>query len=69
MQKWYANKILLNTLILIMVVAFMGYVFRPSLQIKQVGLIVFLVVGTMVMIRGVVKITMGMRKNRKVTQR
>ena len=62
MQKWYTNKVLLNTLILIMVAGFMGYLFRPSPQIKQLGLIVFLVVGTMVMIRGVVKITMGMRK-------
>ena len=61
MQKWYTNKILLNTLIFIMVVGFIGYLL-PSLQIKQLGLIVFLVAGTMVMIRGVVKITMGMRK-------
>ena len=61
MQKWYTNKILLNTLIFIMVVAFIGYLL-PSPQIKQLGLIVFLVAGTLVMIRGVVKITMGMRK-------
>jgi F0F1-type ATP synthase assembly protein I len=61
MQKWYTNKILLNTLIFIMVVGFIGYLL-PSPQIKQLGLIVFLVAGTMVMIRGVVKITMGMRK-------
>ena len=62
MQKWYRNKALLNTLILIMVLGFIGYLFRPSLQIKQWGLIAFLVAGTLVMIRGVVKITMGMRK-------
>ncbi len=62
MRKWYANKILLNTLILIMVVGFMGYLFRPAAQIKQLGLIIFLVAGTLVMIRGIVKITMGMRK-------
>ena len=62
MQKWYTNKILLNTLILIMVVGFIGYLFRPTVQIKQLGLIIFLIVGTLVMIRGVVKITMGMRK-------
>ncbi len=61
MQKWYTNKILLNTLIFIMIVGFIGYLL-PSPQIKQLGLIVFLVAGTMVMIRGVVKITMGMRK-------
>lgn len=61
MQKWYTNKVLLNTLILIMIVGFIGY-FYPSPQIKQLGLIVFLVAGTMVMIRGVVKIMMGMRK-------
>ena len=62
MQKWYTNKILLNALILIMVVGFIGYALRPSLQIKQLGLIVFLIAGTLVMIRGVVKITMGIRK-------
>jgi F0F1-type ATP synthase assembly protein I len=61
MQKWYTNKVLLNTLILIMIVGFIGYLL-PTPQIKQLGLIVFLVAGTMVMIRGVVKITMGMRK-------
>jgi hypothetical protein len=61
MQKWYTNKILLNTLIFIMVVGFIGYLL-PSPQIKQLGLIVFLVAGTMVMIRGIVKITMGLRK-------
>ena len=49
MQKWYTNKILLNTLIFIMVVGFIGYLL-PSPQIKQLGLIVFLVAGTMVMI-------------------
>jgi F0F1-type ATP synthase assembly protein I len=62
MQKWYTNKVLLNTLIFIMIGGFMGYLLRPSLQIKQLGLIIFLITGTMVMIRGVVKITMGMRK-------
>ena len=61
MQKWYTNKILLNTLIFIMIVGFIGYLL-PSPQIKQLGLIIFLVAGTLVMIRGVVKITMGMRK-------
>ncbi len=61
MQKWYTNKVLLNTLILIMIVGFIGYLL-PTPQIKQLGLIVFLIAGTMVMIRGVVKITMGLRK-------
>ena len=60
MQKWYTNKVLLNTLISIMIVGFIGYLL-PSPQIKQLGLIIFLIAGTMVMIRGVVKITMGMR--------
>ena len=64
MQKWYTNKILLNTLIFIMVVGFIGYLL-PSPQIKQLGLIIFLVAGTLVMVRGVVKITMGMRKARR----
>lgn len=44
-----------------MIVGFIGYLL-PSPQIKQLGLTVFLVAGTLVMIRGVVKITMGMRK-------
>ena len=61
MQKWYTNKILLNMLIFIMIVGFIGYLL-PFPQIKQLGLTVFLVAGTLVMIRGVVKITMGMRK-------
>ena len=61
MQKWYTNKVLLNTLILIMIVGFIGYLL-PSPQIKPLGLIIFLIAGTMVMIRGVVKITMGIRK-------
>lgn len=69
MQKWYTNKVLLNALIFIMVVGFMGYLLRPSVQIKQLGLIIFLVVGTLVMIRGVVKITMGMRKTGRSSQR
>ena len=63
MQKWYANKVLLNTLICIMVVGFIGwYLPQSSPQIKQLGLIVFLVAGTTVMIRGVVKIMIGIRK-------
>ena len=61
MQKWYTNKALLNTLIFIMIVGFIGYLLPPP-QIKQLGLIIFLIAGTGVMIRGVVKITMGMRK-------
>ena len=61
MQKWYTNKVLLNTLILIMIVGFIGYLL-PSPEIKKLGLIVFLIAGTMVMIRGVVKISMGLRK-------
>lgn len=69
MQKWHTNKVLLNALIFVMVIGFMGYLLRPSIQIKQLGLIIFLVAGTLVMIRGVVKITMGMRKTRRESQR
>lgn len=69
MQKWYTNKVLLNALIFVMVIGFMGYLLRPSIQIKQLGLIIFLVAGTLVMIRGVVKITMGIRKTRRESQR
>ena len=69
MQKWYTNKVLLNALIFVMVIGFMGYLLRPSIQIKQLGLIIFLVAGTLVMIRGIVKITMGIRKTRRESQR
>ena len=68
MQKWYTNKILLNALIFIMVIGFIGYLLL-SPQIKQLGLIIFLITGTLVMIRGVVKITMGMRKAGRESQR
>lgn len=62
MGKWYVSKVILNALILIMVVGFMAYMFRPSAPIQQVGIVLFLTAGTAVMVRGVVKITMGMRR-------
>lgn len=63
MKKWYTNKTLLNTFIAIMIVGFIGFLFPHSPQTKLVGIIVFLTAGTLIMVRGVVKITMGMRKN------
>lgn len=62
MTTWYENKILLNTFILIMVVAFAVYIFQRSAEIGQWGLVIFLTSGTLIMIRGVVRITMRMRK-------
>jgi hypothetical protein len=62
MEKWYISKALLNTLILTMVIGFLAYMSRPSPQLKQLGLVIFLIAGTLVMVRGVVKITMGMRR-------
>ena len=61
MKKWYENKILLNAAILIMIVGFIAYILQQPPQMKQLGLVIFLTVGTLIMIRGVVKITMGMR--------
>ncbi|MCZ6676551.1 MAG: hypothetical protein O7E52_04800 [Candidatus Poribacteria bacterium] len=65
MGKWYANKVILNALILIMCVGFMAYMFKQSPQIEQAGIVIFLAAGTLVMVRGVVKITMGMRRMRR----
>ena len=62
MGTWYENKILLNTFILIMVVAFAVYIFQRSTEIGQWGLVIFLTSGTLIMVRGVVRITMRMRK-------
>ena len=62
MGTCYENKALLNTFILIMVVAFTVYMFQRSTQIGRWGLVIFLTSGTLIMIRGVVRITMRMRK-------
>ncbi len=61
MKKWYENKTLLNAAILIMIVGFIAYMLRQPPQMKQLGLVIFLTAGTLIMIRGVVKITMRMR--------
>jgi hypothetical protein len=61
MQKWYENKTLLNTLIVLMCVSFIAYFFFHW----EWGLPIFLIVGTAIMVRGVVKITMRMRANRR----
>jgi hypothetical protein len=65
MKKWYVSKVILNALILAMVVGFMLYMFRPSAQVAQSGLVIFLTAGALVMVRGVVKITTGMRRARR----
>ena len=63
MQKWYENKKLLNTFIFLMCISFVAYFFFHW----GWGLPLFLCGGTAIMVRGVVKITMRMRrkKNRK----
>ena len=61
MKKWYENKTLLNAAILIMIVGFIAYILRQPPQMNQLGLVIFLTAGTLIMIRGVVKITMRMR--------
>ena len=62
MGTWYENKPLLNTFILIMVIAFVMFMFQRSTQIGRWGLVIFLTSGTLIMIRGVVRITMRMRE-------
>lgn len=61
MKKWYENRTLLNAAILIMIVGFIAYILRQPPQMKELGLVIFLTAGTLIMIRGVVKITMRMR--------
>ena len=62
MDKWYISVTVLNVLALIMLMGFLAYFFQPSPLVKRLGLIFFLTAGTLVMVRGVVKITMGMQK-------
>ena len=61
MKKWVENKTLLNAAILIMVVGFIAYMLRQPPQMKQLGLVIFLIAGTLIMVRGIIKITMRMR--------
>lgn len=60
MQKWYENRTLLNISILLMIICFVSYYFYQW----RWGLSLFLTFGTVIMIRGVVKITMRMRDNK-----
>ena len=60
MQKWYENRALLNTFIGLMGVSFIAYFFFHW----KWGMPLFLALGTAIMIRGVVKITMRMRANK-----
>ena len=61
MRKWYTSKGALNVLIFIMVVGFAAYMYKQSPHIERSGLVIFLTGGTLILIRGIVKITMGMR--------
>jgi hypothetical protein len=62
MEKWYVSKAFLNTLLIVMAVGFLAYFLRKPAQIQQLGLVIFLTAGTLIMVRGVIKITMGMRQ-------
>lgn len=61
MQKWYENTTLLNTFIGAMCISFIAYYF---FQWKW-GLPLTLFLGTAIMVRGIVKITMRMRGRKK----
>ena len=60
MHKWYENTALLNILIVLMSISAVVYFF---LQWK-IGLPLLLIFGTLIMIRGVIKITMRMRASK-----
>ena len=57
MQKWYENRTLLNTAVALMAAAFIAYFFLQW----HWGMPLFLALGTAIMIRGIVRITMRMR--------
>lgn len=61
MQKWYENRILLNTAVALMAAGFIAYFFLQW----HWGLPLFLALGTAIMIRGIVKITARMRANKR----
>ena len=61
MQKWYENTTLLNIFIVFMVVCVFSYFFYQW----KMGLYLFLFSGTVIMVRGVTKITIRMRNRKK----
>lgn len=61
MQKWYENRTLLNIFIVLMCASFVAYFFFQW----NWGLPLTLCLGTAIMVRGVVKITMQMRSRRR----
>ena len=66
MDKWYVSKTVLNGLAIVMLIGFLAYFVQPSPLVKRLGLVFFLTAGTLVMVRGVVKINMGMQKGRRL---
>lgn len=60
MHKWYENTALLNTLIVLMSISAVVYFFLQ----QKIGLPLLLIFGTIIMIRGVIKITMRMRASK-----
>ena len=65
MEKWYVSKALLTALVLTTLLGFLAYLFLPAPQSKRLGLVIFLTGGALVLVRGIIKITMGMRKQRE----
>ncbi len=63
MQHWYENRKLLNTFIVVMCAGFIAYLFLGW----RWGVPLFLGSGTAIMVRGVVKITMRMRRRKRGT--
>ena len=60
MYKWYENTTLLNTFIILMLInAFVHFFLR-----WKIGLPLLLIFGTLIMVRGVIKITMRMRASK-----
>jgi predicted RND superfamily exporter protein len=62
MEKWYVRKALLTALVLTTLLGFLAYLFHSAPQIKRLGLVIFLTGGALVLVRGIIKITMGMRQ-------
>lgn len=60
MPKWYENTVILNTLIILMSISAVVYFFLRW----KIGLPLLLIFGTLIMIRGVIKITMRMRASK-----
>jgi hypothetical protein len=52
-----------------MLIGFLAYFVQPLTLVKRLGLIFFLAAGTLILVRGVAKITMGMQKGGRLPLR